>query len=292
MSGYSNQILDGDGTLIRDQMQSSNFQTGVGGWQLLADGDAEFNQVTVRGTLIEGVAGGLRVEIGPGSTLKFFNAAGVLVGTLQPNSYDLTGVAGQNWNVKLSSGNVVQLMQPAPGGALTYGPAQISSIGGGGAPALILDSPTVLGHPPAELQLLGENLPALARIAASVIVALVGGAGGTPETWHGVAAGVGFAANWADFAGPVQPARYRLMPDGTVSCSGGVKSTVNVSSPTTIFTFPAGYRPAAQEIFPNNQGGYLSVDPSGTLALQAFAGPVTVGLLGLSHIRFPLASLA
>lgn len=130
---------------------------------------------------------------------------------------------------------------------------------------------------------------AVGVLGADTIKANVSGAG---ETWHAVSGGVGFAGTWADFGGAVQPLRYRLMPDGTVSLSGGVKTTANVSSPTTIFTLPAGYRPAAQEVFATNiSGGYLTIDNTGVVSLQAFAGPVTIGLLGLSHVRFSLSSL-
>lgn len=44
-------------TLIAEAIQSQNFVTGVSGWREAADGSAEFNNVTVRGTFIVGIPG-------------------------------------------------------------------------------------------------------------------------------------------------------------------------------------------------------------------------------------------
>lgn len=49
-AGPSNPILGGT-TLIRDAIQSSNFQTGVSGWQIATSGTAEFYAAIIRGTL-------------------------------------------------------------------------------------------------------------------------------------------------------------------------------------------------------------------------------------------------
>lgn len=63
MSGYSNQIVDGDGTLIRDRIQSTNYAAGVSGWVINADGTAEFASVTIDG-------GSLLITYADGSTLR------------------------------------------------------------------------------------------------------------------------------------------------------------------------------------------------------------------------------
>jgi hypothetical protein len=49
-AGPSNPILGGN-TLIRDAIQSRNFQAGVAGWQIATTGNAEFNSAVIRGTL-------------------------------------------------------------------------------------------------------------------------------------------------------------------------------------------------------------------------------------------------
>jgi hypothetical protein len=48
--GASNSILAGQGTLIRQMIQSPNYIIGVSGWTINKDGSAEFNNLTIRGT--------------------------------------------------------------------------------------------------------------------------------------------------------------------------------------------------------------------------------------------------
>lgn len=52
---FNNAIVGANDTLVRNAIQSENFVTGVSGWRIEKTGDAEFNDVDVRG----------RVEIGP-----------------------------------------------------------------------------------------------------------------------------------------------------------------------------------------------------------------------------------
>ncbi len=49
MSGFSHDIAGGQGNLVATSLQSPNFVSGVSGWQVTKLGDAEFNDVTVRG---------------------------------------------------------------------------------------------------------------------------------------------------------------------------------------------------------------------------------------------------
>lgn len=62
-AGPSNPILGGGGTLIRDAIKSSNFLTGVSGWQITRDGNAEFNNAILRGILETDGANGAYVRI-------------------------------------------------------------------------------------------------------------------------------------------------------------------------------------------------------------------------------------
>lgn len=59
---FRNPIVGGD-TLVRNAIQSEGFQTGVQGWRIERGGDAEFNDVDVRGTVEVGPDGGLQVII-------------------------------------------------------------------------------------------------------------------------------------------------------------------------------------------------------------------------------------
>lgn len=48
---FSNSILAGT-ILVREAIQSENFEAGSTGWQITRDGDAEFNDVTARGDIL------------------------------------------------------------------------------------------------------------------------------------------------------------------------------------------------------------------------------------------------
>lgn len=54
---FNNSILSGE-TLVRDSIQSEGFVSGSTGWSIQRDGDAEFNDVVVRGELTVSGAGG------------------------------------------------------------------------------------------------------------------------------------------------------------------------------------------------------------------------------------------
>lgn len=62
---FKNPILGANGTLIRNSMQSENYVSGVSGWQITRDGDAEFNSVIVRGRMLA-KSGNAEVEVTPG----------------------------------------------------------------------------------------------------------------------------------------------------------------------------------------------------------------------------------
>jgi len=51
MSGFAGSIVGGIGTLIREYIQSVGFVAGVSGWRISKNGDAEFNNIFVRGTI-------------------------------------------------------------------------------------------------------------------------------------------------------------------------------------------------------------------------------------------------
>lgn len=77
---FRDPIVAGD-TLVRDAIESEGFLTGVTGWSIGRDGDAEFNDATFRGT-IEAVGSGqnrIRIIVQSGiPTIEFRNADGEL----------------------------------------------------------------------------------------------------------------------------------------------------------------------------------------------------------------------
>lgn len=104
---FTDPIVGGT-TLIRDAIHSANYSAGTAGWTINADGTAEFNNVTVRGSLVVASASG----------------AGVTAfGTATTAEIDL---------------------QP-PTGTFPYGPARLFTELIGTSPQLTVTGPTVGG---------------------------------------------------------------------------------------------------------------------------------------------------
>lgn len=59
---FSNPIVGAE-TLIREAMQSEGFQSGVQGWRIERNGNAEFNDLLVRGSFRNGIPPAQRIEI-------------------------------------------------------------------------------------------------------------------------------------------------------------------------------------------------------------------------------------
>lgn len=73
---FNNPIVGSNDTLIRNAIQSENFVTTVSGWRIKKNGDAEFNNVTIRGDI------SLSAQYAPVTSI-----------------YDASGGGGPAWNV-------------------------------------------------------------------------------------------------------------------------------------------------------------------------------------------------
>lgn len=60
---FSNPIIGSGNQLIRQEITSENYVAGVSGWRIARDGDAEFNDLTARGSGVFGPNPGRHVEI-------------------------------------------------------------------------------------------------------------------------------------------------------------------------------------------------------------------------------------
>ena len=121
---FSNPIVGGQGTLIRNAIQSPDYVPGVSGWAIKKDGSAEFNDATVRGVFVTGAAGGTTtyVEITDsvtGSEIRIWNPDGTDSAVI---SAPLAGATGTTPTLQLQSG-VDNLGILVPEG---YGRAQVS----------------------------------------------------------------------------------------------------------------------------------------------------------------------
>lgn len=92
---FENAILAGV-TLIREAIQSQNFQAGSAGWQINADGTAEFSDLTIRssdgsGSTVTVASGVIAIKNGSGATVvkidatgyTLYNASGAVVAQIQ-----------------------------------------------------------------------------------------------------------------------------------------------------------------------------------------------------------------
>lgn len=98
-----------------------------------------------------------------------------------------------------------------------------------------------------------------------------------------------FAANWSDFDATNQAVAYRRNALGVIELRGLAKKAAAIGYPDTIFTLPAGYRPAKQEIFASvgNAGAgdafaSIGITSAGVVALRAGGGATWVSLAGIA----------
>lgn len=88
---FSNPVVGGS-TLVRNAIQSQDFSAGVSGWAIFRTGAAEFNNVTVRGTVIAGGgnvvlnASGIDVKDTGGTVEYLVNRTGGFVARNIPNN--------------------------------------------------------------------------------------------------------------------------------------------------------------------------------------------------------------
>ncbi len=94
--GFANSIIGGAATLIRAAVQSANFVHNVSGWQIAKTGSAEFNSVTIRGSLL-----GTDFLIDSAGDFFLLNSSGNTVALVSPNN---GGAAG--WWIYQDSGAV------------------------------------------------------------------------------------------------------------------------------------------------------------------------------------------
>lgn len=81
MAGFNNAVVGGSDDLIRSAIQSPNYVTAVSGWTINRDGSAEFNDLTVRGTVVLDGTNGLFVYDGAPGVDKLIVSLSSVAGT-------------------------------------------------------------------------------------------------------------------------------------------------------------------------------------------------------------------
>jgi len=114
------------------------------------------------------------------------------------------------------------------------------------------------------------------------------------SAWTAVDGGVGFGTGWSDYGGEFTPVAYRKIGD-TVEIRGMIKFTTG--SAITIFTLPAGSRPATNRRhlfsapgFDGNTPGFtlsnIEIHPSGIVELNLGPASHANTFVSLSGIQF------
>lgn len=281
--GFGNPIAGGGGSLIRPSLHSPDFATGSTGWSINKDGTAEFNGVTIRGTIILGNGTTNTIILDNVRDAIFvYDNAGKLTDSISPSSgIDAFGNAYTAGIVSYLSTNLSVFSKLIAGNLfLTTGDVgdkgfkifSTGADGGGGTgpsadqPFVAFVSPTNAGSPTpitSQIEMIGEDAPQArspmirmrqAGILTDMDVLIQGtlkysapGATNWAETWHRVNATGGaapaFNVNWANSGGAFGNVSYLRTADGCVKLAGVCQYTGAAAAPQTIFTIPAGYRP-------------------------------------------------
>lgn len=109
---YDTQYLDWDGSALTIQgtIQSSNYASGISGWRIDQNGDAEFNNVFVRGSIIATVFEKALISAHAGSTIVTKSASTITADCVVPSSgtWTLT-VKKQADAAPFSSGDIIRI---------------------------------------------------------------------------------------------------------------------------------------------------------------------------------------
>lgn len=179
------QIVGGT-VLIIERVESQNYDPGVAGWAIMADGDAEFNNLVARGTFVSGDGTGKHVVIdGTNGQVLFYTgdpqeaAPGSAIANTDGAPFPIL-------DLRLSS---------PEGGA----PTQVAQI--------FLTSQTNNANG-SSISLLAEQVGMADAITLD-----------TNETWHALP----LVNGWVNFSAAL-PAQYRKNVDGTVQMRGVIKT--------------------------------------------------------------------
>jgi len=93
------QILSGS-IQVGQNISSANFETGVSGWQITGDGDAEFNNVVVRGTIVAGT--------GSSVDWSYIQNVSIVNADIQSLSFDKITAASNTASLTVGSGGVLK----------------------------------------------------------------------------------------------------------------------------------------------------------------------------------------
>jgi hypothetical protein len=323
----TNPIVGGT-TLRIPAIQSPNFASGTSGWSINADGTAEFNGLTLHGTLVLGTGADNIIILDFGRRAIFvYDTFGHLVDSIAASAG--TDALGNNYQTSITSylpGNVnayaeffgnsliLSTQDPNQVAAFEIVPSATSSGPGGDQPLVTINGATDhtsgAGTVPV-IELFGANpagtavpfirtrrLDAVAMdwLHQGIMKWSATGAANYAETWHALP----LAPNWANQGAPFGNGSYSRKPDGTVWFTGAIAWTAAASNaPVQVCTaLPADYRPTSQKrCFTINmpadsavpQVEAIDIHTDGTVWITSFAnGTGPVSPITLDGVRYPI----
>ena len=291
---FSNPIIGGNDTLVRQAMQSEGFESGVAGWRIERDGDAEFNNVVVRGELdVTGTDGSyVRAVAQGGHADVLLNPQTVPGYTWDPAAItadvDAGGVGTDNPSLRITSPAGQGLIEPAAEIRLD-GPGEFDQ----NAITLLSNSVRVRANSPTgvsfgvEGPLFAEDTFVDGDLDVTGDITLAQGKG----VRRGPMAGLSLLAGWSNFGGGYQTATYVEMPDRTGQLFGVIGAGTTTHG-TIIANVGASVRPSAAHVFTCTSNGgapiQLALATNGNIVLQS--PPVGLAWIAFGGgCRWPIA---
>lgn len=265
---FNDEVVGGI-TLIRPAIQSPDYLAGVRGWTINDDGSAEFNNVTIRGTVVASVfqtaTTGRRITINESNSqaMRLYDSTGALMLSLGDQAGFITSFDPADASRSIGIGGAqIQFNSTHGGGLLTQVAALYNN-----AAAVLLNT-----------QLAGG----VAFDVTTAALAWVTPGSDVLETWHAPT----FAANWLgtttfNAQTGVKTLKYRRdTSDNLVICGAAVSS----STGTVVTVLPnTGYWPKERQMIPANYligttvtPGFVQVTAAGQIACSAAVSGVTV----------------
>lgn len=251
---FKNAILGGD-TLVRDAIQSANYVAGVSGWRISRDGNAELNDVTIRGHwLIQGTPP---------------NQNALIEGRLAGSSPQLRWVDVDSYEYTMtatgeSAGNPLTAALHIEATSAVLNPSSFHLVKTGGialrSGRVGFTTSTSAGQCTAF-----DDATGYIRVAEF-----------SPLLFE-TAVAIPFSNGWSNFGSGYAPFTCRRLPHGFVQVQGTIKPGTTVDG-TVIGTLPLLYRPSTLIRVPwvdLNRAGMADIATNGQISVYNAVGTTT-----------------
>lgn len=273
-AGFQNPPVGNQGILVRPAIKSPNYVLGISGWIINRDGTAEFNNVTVRGTIvgstIETATSGARIVIDNTGTMTIYNSSGVAVIVASASLQDIVIGPSGSPQVTLAGSGTGEILISSGGTHETAG-SIVAAVGLKGAAnefsnmtiagereggiqsySLIFNSGAADGSTKPSLQIQDGHGTSVASFQegvnnSSLIAPLATG----PESWHDLTLNAN--GRWTNRGAGFPHVRYQFLvsPPSCVMIQGEVTFTdngsIHLGNGSIIGTLPLAYTPGSEQ---------------------------------------------